>query len=897
MSGTVGTMLSKEDVVQRVVNLDLSFLIPVLREKTPSANLHALLREYKRFLAIKVIAEDFETPFSLQPSVSVNLVWLEHIINTKQYRHACNQLGVNIDYDPESSIESDPIRGKKLKMTKAFYKTVFNEEAPDFFWKFADGTKSSDRVANESAHDHIYHVKNHQQKSQISNLTAEESSYNFQLAEESQTPQQEKPTLSVQTSTDAGQVSRECESVISNENQDISRTKTARSRSPSPTIQRKKHKEINPNESGMKEIEAVIDLTDSPVMPSKLESQVNSQKMWELFEEYRRSVNPSLRVEWNCDVGVGGFVSNLKVYPCNPGIYFFRSLYQSDSLPTLQDAKNNSAEKFFKQNPGALKKLSFKETTTDQLEISLSEEIVPIAVAPLASGQSSGSQPRQECSLTCRSIRVGNYKVLQKEKIRITEEGIQFKVPVTNNNLEVITLNIEMKDVLKVLVHFSKSMALLFLDVSSAACKKTRKLLKMTSSERYYLDVQSRDETQKRITVFLEELTEDKKAMLKNYFSSNVIHELESEKDANEILVRSSPKDQILKEKSLVGSTNKKETIVQRLQKEWEDDPKAATNFHLIDSKKCVLDCRYVRIGNYQVLLSKVSVTREGVEIKVPAIKKEMEMITIHVEMNEVFKVLAQLGKFMPVLFLYVSVSACQKTREILKMTDHKGYYLDVLSEDETQKRITIMPEKLTEDDIEIMKNHFGSNLQELQSKDANDLLIRSSPKDQDLKTIATNCIERGRAEEKEAQLDTAMFPQQSGSTSKNSLRESKAAGRDSPPPVKSNLEVKENKLVDVSVELKQETEDILKHDDSVQNDDSTSTVPGSDVVKKAKEGSQQEISKVTVKKEIEEILKDADLDNMSSKKVLLQLEEKLGCDLSDWMKEVDDLVMEILLM
>jgi len=420
---------------------------------------------------------------------------------------------------------------------------------------------------------------------------------------------------------------------------------------------------------------------------------------------------------------------------------------------------------------------------------------------------------------------------------------------------------------------------------------------KMTSSERYYLDVQSRDETQKRITVFLEELTEDKKAMLKNYFSSNVIHELESEKDANEILVRSSPKDQILKEKSLVGSTNKKETIVQRLQKEWEDDPKAATNLHLIDSKKCVLDCRYVRIGNYQVLLSKVSVNKEGVEIRVPAIKKEMEMITIHVEINEVFKVLAQLGKFMPVLFLYVSVSACQKTREILKMTDHKGYYLDVLSEDETQKRITIMPEKLTEDDIEIMKNHFGSNLQELQSKDANDLLIRSSPKDQDLKTIAANCIERGRAEEKEAQLDTAMFPQQSGSTSKNSFRESKAAGRDSPPPVKSNLEVKENKLVDVSVELKQETEDILKHDDSVQHDDSTSTVPGSDVVKKAKEGSQQEISKVTVKKEIEEILKDADLDNMSSKKVLLQLEEKLGCDLSDWMKEVDDLVMEILLM
>ena len=890
-SSTVGTMMNKEDVIQKVVNLDLSFLIPVLREKTPSANLHALLREYKRFLAIKVIAEDFETPFSLLPSVSVNLVWLEHIINTKQYRNACNQLGVNIDYDPESNKESDPIRAKKLKMTKAFYKTVFNEEAPEFFWKFADGIKSSDRVVINSNHDHIYHEKNNQQKSQISNLTAEESSYNFQLAEESRNPQQEKPTL-VQTSTDAGQVKRGCESVISNEDHDDSRTKKARSRSPSPTIQRKKHKEINPNESGMKEIEAFIDLTDSPVASSKLGSQVSSQNMWVLFEEYRRVANPSMRIEWNCDVGQGSFVSNLKVYKtwnvCN--------LYRSDPLPTLQDAKNNSAEKYFKLNPGALEKLSLQETTTDQLEISLSEEIVPIAVPPLASGQSRGSQPRQECSLTCRSIRVGNYKVLPKEKIRITEEGVQFKVPVTDNNLEVITLNIEMKDVLKVLVHFSKSMALLFLDVSPSACKKTRKLLKMTSSERYYLDVQSKDETQKRVTVLLEELTGDKKAILKKYFGSNIIHELESERDANEILLRSSPKDQILKDKSLVGSTNKKETIVRRLQKEWEDDPKAATNFNLNDSKKCVLDCRYVRIGNYQVLLSKVIVSREGVEIKVPPINKELEINTIHIEINDVFKVLAQLGKFMPVLFLYLSVNACQKTREILKMTDSKGYYLDVLSEDETQKRITVMPEKLTEVDIEIMKNHFGSNLQEVQSKDANDLLIRSSPKDQDLNTIAANCSERGRAKEKEAQLESAMFPQQSGSTSKNSVRESTAAGGNSSPPLKSNLEVKENKLVDVSVELKQETENILKHDDSVQND-STSTVPGSDVVKKAKEGNQQEISKVTVKKEIEEILKDADLDNMSSKKVLIQLEEKLGCDLSDWMKEVDDLVMEILLM
>lgn len=55
------------------------------------------------------------------------------------------------------------------------------------------------------------------------------------------------------------------------------------------------------------------------------------------------------------------------------------------------------------------------------------------------------------------------------------------------------------------------------------------------------------------------------------------------------------------------------------------------------------------------------------------------------------------------------------------------------------------------------------------------------------------------------------------------------------------------------------------------------------------------DISKEELKKEIEEILKDADLDNTSAKKVRLQLQEKLECDLTERKKEVDALVMEVI--
>jgi len=192
-----------------------------------------------------------------------------------------------------------------------------------------------------------------------------------------------------------------------------------------------------------------------------------------------------------------------------------------------------------------------------------------------------GSHPGQWCSLPCRSIRIGNYKVLPKEKITITMNGVQIKVPGIINTNEVVTINIPMSDVLKVLAHFGKSMPLLFLYISPAACLRARKILKMTNSQSFYLDVQSNDETQKRITILPEKLTEDNKAILKQHFGSNV-QELES-KDANEILVRSSPKDlSMLKSKmggvNITGPTGDKRPSEQQVVKYCQYPPDGAGN-------------------------------------------------------------------------------------------------------------------------------------------------------------------------------------------------------------------------------------------------------------------------------------------------------------------------------
>ena len=101
------------------------------------------------------------------------------------------------------------------------------------------------------------------------------------------------------------------------------------------------------------------------------------------------------------------------------------------------------------------------------------------------------------------------------EKIAITENGVQIKVPDILNPKVVVIINIAMKDILKVHAHFGKQMPLLFLYISPAACQKTRKLLKMTNSQSFYLEVTSADETQKRITILPDKLNEDSKVIIK----------------------------------------------------------------------------------------------------------------------------------------------------------------------------------------------------------------------------------------------------------------------------------------------------------------------------------------------------------------------------------------------
>lgn len=56
---------------------------------------------------------------------------------------------------------------------------------------------------------------------------------------------------------------------------------------------------------------------------------------------------------------------------------------------------------------------------------------------------------------------------------------------------------------------------------------------------------------------------------------------------------------------------------------------------------------------------------------------------------------------------------------------------------DETMKRLTILPDKMTDDTKNVMVKYYGDLIKELDSKTANEILVRSSPKDLKIRQLA----------------------------------------------------------------------------------------------------------------------------------------------------------------
>jgi len=167
------------------------------------------------------------------------------------------------------------------------------------------------------------------------------------------------------------------------------------------------------------------------------------------------------------------------------------------------------------------------------------------------------------------------------------------------------------------------------------------------------------------------------------------------------------------------------------------------------DSKEfqSILACHSVRVGSYKVCSSAnmqlqggdfgstyleksvyVVITQKGVQINVPQIMDDEKLVAILIPMADIVQVLAHFGMSMPVLFIDICPDACEKVRNNLNMKDNQPFFFDVTSEAETLKRITILPEKLTNTRKYKIRKNFGAKFRYITFMEANEILVSCTP-------------------------------------------------------------------------------------------------------------------------------------------------------------------------
>ena len=146
----------------------------------------------------------------------------------------------------------------------------------------------------------------------------------------------------------------------------------------------------------------------------------------------------------------------------------------------------------------------------------------------------------------------------------------------------------------------------------------------------------------------------------------------------------------------------------------------------------CALACKWVRLGNYEVVpRGRLLTTENFIQMKVRRITGRQEYVTIELSLEEVVNVLFYCGSSLAVLFLFISPPCCSRVRLLLGMRSRHGLFLDnCAGQDDSQKRVTILMERITAEDITILKSQLQNKLHEIPYENASNIMQTSKPKD-----------------------------------------------------------------------------------------------------------------------------------------------------------------------
>ncbi|XP_044752957.1 uncharacterized protein LOC123312542 isoform X2 [Coccinella septempunctata] len=238
------------------------------------------------------------------------------------------------------------------------------------------------------------------------------------------------------------------------------------------------------------------------------------------------------------------------------------------------------------------------------------------------------------------------------------------------------------------------------------------------------------------------ELTQSKKkpsARSKNNENETVILTLSSD-DEDDTEKSSGPINENILQKLGASVTLspviKKEPSMNDIQKSTLNVDNDKDNASVENSKSVLLQCRTVRIGSYRTFAKdSVVIDRSSMTLKVLHLTTK-NIVTLTIERTDIVKVLICFQKQLPLLFYYLKPYMGSTIRDLLGMKENDVNYYDPLSDTESHRRLTILPENIPDEVrmalIEIYRPSMNGNniLEELTLKEANDILIKTCPKE-----------------------------------------------------------------------------------------------------------------------------------------------------------------------
>ncbi|RVE49476.1 hypothetical protein evm_005907 [Chilo suppressalis] len=143
------------------------------------------------------------------------------------------------------------------------------------------------------------------------------------------------------------------------------------------------------------------------------------------------------------------------------------------------------------------------------------------------------------------------------------------------------------------------------------------------------------------------------------------------------------------------------------------------------------LNCRTIRIGSYRYTpKEKVYISHKGIKIVAPSLKNESKDVALQIQLKEVVRILVHFGKGLPIIFLYTMSKCGAYIRKVLDMSEDSGPYYNPMSKIDPYKRITLLPDAISEEAKVTFKSLFGKVMDELNAREANDILVRTCPKE-----------------------------------------------------------------------------------------------------------------------------------------------------------------------